>query len=167
MQLLSNPRGPYPTCVVYTQRTSLLRTTSLCPSMAVYGPLLLRTTTSATSRALSRSAKGAAQRREKCGAAAASVARSAAAAAAEAAPSVAALPQLLRRRGISSSARGKARPCPEACRGDRDDSSGIMLLCLVRTIMTPVLHQFSEPTQLNGGEIEEVSASFPPPGCVV
>ncbi|CAM9222994.1 unnamed protein product [Ectocarpus sp. 12 AP-2014] len=77
--------------------------------MVAFGPLLLRTTTSATSRALSRNAKGAArQYRERCGAAAAaSEARGAAA------PSVSALQHLERRRGISSSAR--------ACHGDHEE----------------------------------------------
>ncbi|CAN0222621.1 unnamed protein product [Ectocarpus sp. 6 AP-2014] len=77
--------------------------------MAAFGALLLRATTSATSRSLSRSAKGAARQcRERCGAAAA-----ASAARAAAAPSVAALQQLERRRGISSSAR--------ACHGDHEE----------------------------------------------
>ncbi|CBN74086.1 conserved unknown protein [Ectocarpus siliculosus] len=77
--------------------------------MAAFGALLLRTTTSATSRALSRNAKGAARQcRERCGAAAA-----ASAARAAAAPSVAALQHLERRRGISSTAR--------ACHGDHEE----------------------------------------------
>lgn len=163
MQLPSYPRGPFQRfgALCNIQHSgSLLLTTSLCPSMAAFGPLLLRTTTSATSRALSRNAKGATRQcRERCGAAAAAPEARAAAA-----PSVSALQHLERRRGISSSARGKARPCPEAGSGDRDYGSGILLVGLFRTTTAPVLYQFGEPTQLIGGGCEEVPASLPP-GC--